>query len=256
MIKVDNQPFINLIKLLINLVFMHKTFGGESYSSKQSYRLLAQGKETFIIKRKSQFKHMTTIQEKINWWQGLEPQWQKAINQVMLRKGEITDTPDEEGFNTIFEHKFLRFAGPKAPYPSVSFELTNLSGLAAFDEAEMISVTYHQIASLKEITHLKHLKNVFLDNNCLTSLEGVENLSGMEELHVHVNQIESIKPIESLTKLKAFYCGSNKLTSFDGLTEDHSDNLRFFVCMPNEDIKQKEILRVENTLGIKCRGIQ
>ncbi len=199
---------------------------------------------------------MTNVQDKINWWQGLEPQWQKAINQVILQKGVITDTPNEAGFDTIFGHKYLRFAGPKAPYPNMGFELTNLSGLAAFDEAEMISVTYHQIASIKEITHLKHLKNVFFDNNCLTSLEGVESLPGLEELYVHSNQIESIKPIEGLTKLKTFYCSSNKLTSFDGLTEDHSENLRFFVCLPNEGIKQKEIIRVENTLGIKCRGTQ
>jgi hypothetical protein len=197
---------------------------------------------------------MTNIQEKINWWQGLEPQWQKAINQVMLQKGEITDTPDEAGFDAIFEHKYLRFAGPKAPYPNLSFELTNLSGLAAFDEAEMISVTYHQIASVKEIIHLEHLKSIFLDNNCLTSLEGVESLPGLEELYVHGNQVESIKPIEGLTNLKVFYCGSNKLTSLDGLTEEHGDTLRFFVCLPNEGIKQKEIIRVENTLGIKCRG--
>lgn len=199
---------------------------------------------------------MTTIQEKINWWLGLEPQWQKAINQVMLRKGEITDTPDEEGFNTIFEHKYLRFAGPKAPYPSVSFELTNLSGLAAFEEAEMISVNHHQIASIREIAHLKHLKSIFLDNNCLTSLDGIENYPELEELHVHTNQIESLKPIEGLAKLKVLYCYSNQLTSFDGLTEDHGDTLRFFVCLPSEGVKQKEIIRVENTLGIKCKGTQ
>lgn len=184
----------------------------------------------------------------------MEPQWQKAINQVMLQKGETTDTPDEDGFNRIFEHKFLRFAGPSAPYPNLSFQLTNLSGLAAFEEAELISVTYHQIASIKEIAHLKNLKNLFLDNNCLTSLDGIESLKTLEELYVHGNQIETIKPIENLTQIKVFYCANNKLTALDGLTEEHGDNLRFFVCLPNEGIKQREIIRVENTLGIKCKG--
>jgi hypothetical protein len=197
---------------------------------------------------------MTTIQDKISWWQGLEPQWQKAINQVMLQKGEITDTPDEAGFDAIFEHKFLRFAGPKAPYPNLSFELTNLSGLAAFAEAEMISVTYHQIETIKDISQLQQLKSIFLDNNCLTSMEGVEGLTALEELYLNSNQIESIKPIEALPQIKVFYCANNKLTSLDGLTEEHGDHLRFFVCLPNEGIKQREIIRVENTLGIKCKG--
>lgn len=189
------------------------------------------------------------------WWESLETQWQKALNEALLNKGPITDMPDEEGFATLFAHKYLRFAGPTATYPNLSFELTNLSGLARFHEAEMISVTYHQIASLKEIAHLKGLKNIFLDNNRITSIEGIEDMMDLEDLNLQNNQIVSIKPIEKLLKLKTFYCSGNNLTSFDGLTEDHSDQLRFFVCLPNDGIKQREIIRVENTLGIKCKGV-
>lgn len=198
---------------------------------------------------------MDTIQSHTEWWQSLEPQWQMAFNQAMLQKGPITDMPDEAGFAKIFEHKFLRFAGSRAPYPNLDFELTNLSGLAIFGDAEMVSVTFNQIKTMKEIAHIKGLKSLFLDNNQLESLEGVEDMTELKELYVQANQLVSIKPIEKLTGLNALYCSDNNLSSFDGLTEDHSDNLRFFVCLPNDGIKQREVIRVENTLGIKCRGV-
>ncbi|MCC6726575.1 MAG: leucine-rich repeat domain-containing protein [Saprospiraceae bacterium] len=198
---------------------------------------------------------MDTIQSHTEWWHSLEPQWQMAFNQVMLQRGPVTDLPDEAGFAKIFEHKFLRFAGPRAPYPNMNFELTNLSGLAVFEDAEMISATFHQIKSMHEIAHIRGLKSLFLDNNQLVNLEGVEDMAELKELYVQANLLESLKPIEKLTGLTALYCSDNKLINLDGLTEDHSDNLRFFVCLPNEGIKQREIIRVENTLGIKCRGV-
>lgn len=173
-----------------------------------------------------------------------------------MQKGAVTDLPDEAGFDLIFEHKFLRFAGPTAPYPNMDFELTNLSGLAAFEEAELVSVTYHAITNIHELAGLKNLKSIFVNDNKLTSIEGIEDMTWVLEMYVHNNSIDSIKPIEKLTNLKAFYCNANLLTSLDGLTEDHGDHLRHFVCLPNEGIKQREIIRVENTLGIKCRGTQ
>lgn len=193
--------------------------------------------------------------QKEEWWQGLEPQWQKAFNQVMLQKGATTEMPDEAGLAIIFEHKFLRFAGPGAPYPNMDFELTNLSGLAAFDEAEMVSVTFHNISDLNGITELGNIKSLFLNNNQITNIEGIQKLTNLAEIYIQDNQIESLIPIENLINLKALYCSNNSLTSFEGLTEDHSDNLRTFVCLPNDGVKQREIIRVENTLGIKCRGV-
>lgn len=189
------------------------------------------------------------------WWQSLEPQWQKAFNRVMLQKGATTEMPNEAGFATIFDHKFLRFAGPKAPYPNMDFELSNLSGLAVFKDAEMVSVTYHNISDLNGIKGLNKLKSLFLDNNQITNMDGIENLTELSEIYIQSNLIESLLPIQKLTDLKALYCNDNRLTSLEGLTEDHSDNLRTFICLPNDGVKQREIIRVENTLGIKCRGV-
>jgi len=198
---------------------------------------------------------MTNFEQQKEWWQSLEPQWQMAFNQVMLQKGAIDNCPNEEEFTLIFSHNFLRFAGPSAPYPNMSFELTNLSGLAAFKDAEMLSLTFHKITDLTGITALSKIKSLFLDNNQIATIEGIEKMTQLNELYLQNNVIASLLPVEKLTSLKALYCQNNKLVNLEGLTESHSDNLRMFVCLPNDGIKQREIIRVENTLGIKCKGV-
>lgn len=199
-------------------------------------------------------KKITNPKQRLAWWQSLEDQWKMAFNETILQKGPVASTPDDNELASLFNYKYLRFAGPRAPFPNMSFELTNLSGLAAFKEAELISVNFHLISNLDEISHLTRLKNLFLDNNQLANINGVKNMLTLEELFINDNQITSLKPIVKLTNLKSLYCASNTLNSFEGLTEKHSDKLVFFICLPNQGVPQKEVIRVENTLGIRCKG--
>ncbi len=101
--------------------------------------------------------------------------------------------------------------------------------------------------------NLKNLKSLFLFNNNIESLHGIETLTQLEQLYVQCNQINSIKPIEQLINLKEFYINDNCIANLNGLTEEHSDKLTTFVCRPNEQLKQKEIIRAERDLGIICR---
>ncbi len=199
-------------------------------------------------------KKVTNPKQRQTWWQSLEDQWKIAFNEVILNKGPVVDTPDDNQLSHIFNYKFFRFAGPGAPYPNMSFELTNLSGLAAFSEAELISLNYHRITSLDEISHLTRLKNLFLDNNQLTNINGVKNMLMLEELHINNNHVDSLKAIARLTNIKSLYCASNALTSFEGLTEKHSDKLVHFICLPNRGLHQRDVIKMENTLGIRCKG--
>ena len=201
-------------------------------------------------------RKITNPKQRQHWWLALEPQWKKAFNETILRKGPIEDLPSDSDLIQLFSHKFLRFAGPQAPFPNMSFELTNLSGLTAFTDAELISVTYHLLTSLGEIAHLTKLKNLFADNNRLAEIDGVKNMLALEELFINNNRITTLKPVAKLTNLKSLYCAANALTSFDGLTEKHSDKLLHFICLPNEGVHQKELIRVEHTLGIRCKGFQ
>ena len=74
------------------------------------------------------------------WWLQLEPQWQMAFQETVLGH---KNAPTHDELQTIATLTVLRFVGPSAPYPNMSFELTNLSGLSHLSHLETIIVTHH-----------------------------------------------------------------------------------------------------------------
>lgn len=185
-------------------------------------------------------------------WNGLEQQWKDAFGTTVLGH---TNTPDALEIERLFSSKVVRMAGPRAPYPNMTFELTNLSGIKHFQDLEILVITHHQIRNIKPIQALTKLKSLFLFNNEIESLEGIEELAELEQLYVQSNKISSLKPLQKLTRLKEAYVNNNLIASLEGLTEAHADTLEVFFCKPNEALKQKEIIYAENQLGIKCRSI-
>jgi len=185
-------------------------------------------------------------------WNGLEQQWKDALGITAL--GHLNPPSDTE-LRQLFSSKVLRMAGPRAPYPNMSFELTNLSGLPYFKDLEILVVTHHQIRNVQPLQALTKLKSLFLFNNEIESLEGIEELTDLEQLYVQSNKISSLKPLQKLTRLKEVYVNNNLIASLEGLTEAHADTLEVFFCKPNDALKQKEIIHAENQLGIKCRSI-
>lgn len=185
------------------------------------------------------------------WWDSLEPQWRKAFREIGMY-ADGSDSIDEQ-LKDLTEIRVLRLAGPEAPFPNLSFELTNLSGLRDLHQLQTLIVFDHQIADLKEISNLTALTALFLNNNQIQSLEGVESLTLLESLYVQNNKIRDLWPLRGLKNLKEVYVRDNELTTLEGLREYHSDTLKTFVCLPNEKLPQREIIRVENQLGIRCR---
>ena len=182
----------------------------------------------------------------------MEPQWQEAFKVSVLRH---SNEPNPAELDVLYNLQTIRLAGPTAPFPNMQFELTNLSGIQHLSNLEIVIITHHKIDNIEVLRNLPHLKSLFLFNNSITGLEGIEALTQLEQLYVQCNQITSIKPIEQLINLKEFYINDNCIATLDGLTEKHSDKLLRFVCRPNEQLKQKEIIRAERELGIICRGI-
>ncbi|HEY5406477.1 MAG TPA: leucine-rich repeat domain-containing protein [Ginsengibacter sp.] len=185
-----------------------------------------------------------------NWWNELESQWRKAFGISVLGHQNEPNLVDLEN---IFSTPTIRLAGPTAPFPNMHFELTNLSGLQYLSNLSIAVITHHKIEEIEVLSHLTNLKSLFLFNNNIKSLHGIEGLIELEQLYVQCNQITSIKPIEQLINLKEFYINDNRIETLDGLTEKHSDKLTMFMCRPNEQLKQKEIIRAERELGIICR---
>lgn len=184
------------------------------------------------------------------WWEGLSDQWKKAFNEAMLNKGPVTDMPDNNGFNWIIDCPNYRFAGPKAPHPNMSFELTDLMGLEEMSQAEMISVTHHQVVSIRPISNLIGLTSLFLNDNQLHNLEGVEKMKLLKFLVVGSNEIKSLKPIGGLMNLETLQVDWNRLDSFEGLGKENGERMRLFVGLPNK-IAKSEIDRIEEDLRIK-----
>ncbi len=186
------------------------------------------------------------------WWSNLEPQWREAFSCTFFQRNT---PPSADELAQLQATPALRFAGPQAFYPNLSFELTNLSGIQGLLQLETLVVTNHQLQSLEELRTLTALRNLFVQGNKIRSLQGIENLTGLEMLYVQDNLIDSLAAITNLTNLKELYINNNQIASLDGLTEAHADKLENFFCKPNEFLKQKELLRVEREIGIRCRSV-
>ncbi|MEO8852698.1 MAG: leucine-rich repeat domain-containing protein [Ginsengibacter sp.] len=187
-----------------------------------------------------------------NWWFQLGEDWKLSFETVFFHH---PNEPTAEELDQLYQTTVLRFTGPQAPYPNMAFELSDLSGIAQLDNLEVLVATHHQFHNIESLSSLKKMKNLFLFNNRIESLKGIESLTSLEQLYVQFNKIESLKPIERLVNLKEVYVHNNNLSTLDGLTEEHSEKLTKFFCIPGNSLPQKELIRVENNLGIKCRAL-
>ena len=206
-----------------------------------------------IYNNKIKMTKPTTFEEYKTWWNDLEEQWQKAFNQAILNKQPITNMPTQKEMEDIWMAQALRFAGTTAMFPNMSFDLTNVSGLVGFDKVEILVLINQKLTSVKQLKGLKQLKSLFLYHNEITSLDGIKKLRNLEEIYFNVNKISSLKPLSKLTKLHTIYCNHNNITSFEGITLKHEDNLRQFVGLPNEGIRQREVMKFEREIGVKVK---
>ena len=189
-----------------------------------------------------------------HWWNNLEMKWKMAFNEAVFGKGPTIEPPkDEELIILLVRADTLRFAGTGAYAPNVTNIPDNLSGVAGLPHLTYLSFTDSKLNSLKEISGLVNLRHLYVYNNELSSLIGVEKMIHLEELVAHNNTITSLQPVRKLTNLKTLYVAYNRLTSLDGITAAHEKNLVNFHVLPNDQLRQREIIRVQNNYGILCK---
>jgi len=187
------------------------------------------------------------------WWGKLEIQWKMALNEAVFKKGPTLEPPtDDELMVFLIMVDTLRFAGPGAYSPNMSFQLTNLSGLAGLLRLKYLSITNMNLTSLKELAKHINLQNLFVNDNQITSLDGIQNLVQLKDLYIQNNEITDLTPIKKLTQLTTIYATGNKLKTINGFTDAHADTIRKFHGIPNEDLRDKEIIKFQNTFGIIC----
>lgn len=193
-----------------------------------------------------------THAKRFRWWLELEPQWRVAFGFAFFGH---PNPPSAEELENLWQTPVLRFAGPRAPYPNMNFELTNGSGLAGMSNLEILVLTNHRLERITEVADMPQLKSLFVNNNALQSLHGIEKLTQLEQLYAQINQLESIEPIRDLIKLREVYVSLNPLKTLDGLTRKHVTALKQFFCLPNDRLTDREIMQVERKIGIRCRSI-
>lgn len=188
------------------------------------------------------------------WWQGTSLKWKMAFNEAVFGKGPTIEPPKEEELILLLTRATaLRFAGPTAYSPNLSQIPSDLSAIAGLEHLTYLSFTDSALTSLREISGLIQMEKLFVYNNELTSLEGIERMSGLDELACHNNRITSLEPVRHLTQLETLYVVNNRLTSLSGITIDHEDRLRNFYVQPNDELRHREIIRVQNECGILCK---
>lgn len=186
-----------------------------------------------------------------SWWAGLPPTWKKAFNEVTLRRSSTEQLPDD-ALHHIWHSPAIRFAGPTAPYPNMTFELENLDGVLALPRMEIFVFTFQKIRSIEPVAQLPQLKSLFVFNNQIETLAGVEALRDLQELYFNVNAVRSLQPLEHLTNLHTIYCNHNRLESLEGIGPQHAGVLQKFFCLPNDNLPNAEVIRVERDFGIRC----
>lgn len=186
------------------------------------------------------------------WWEGLTDAWKQAFNEVALQRSS-TEPLGEENLLRVYNSPNHRFAGPSAPYPNMSFELEDMSGLVGLPSVEVVVVIFHQLKHVREVAQFSGLRSLFVYNNQIASLEGLEGLRNLKELYCNVNQISSLVPLAGLTELTTLYCNYNQIADLDGIGEQHTDILTQFYCLPNPLLKQSSVLRFERAVGIRCQ---
>ena len=167
-----------------------------------------------------------------SWWSGLSSPWKKAFNEAYLRQTS-EDPLSDELMHTLWNAPALRFAGPTAMHPNMSFELEDLSGVAALTNLTILVVVHQRITSLAPLAALTNLQSLFVFNNQLTDISPVTKLPHLKELYFQNNLVESLLPLEHLTGLKTIYCNYNRITSLEGIGEQHADTLNQLICLPN-----------------------
>ena len=193
-----------------------------------------------------------THAKRLKWWMNLESQWRAAFQYSFFRH---TNQPEAEELENLWQTTVLRFAGPRAPYPNMGFELTNCSGLAGMSNLEILVLTHHRLETIGELADISQLKSLFINNNAIRTLDGIQSMQHLEQLYAQINQINSLEPIRNLTKLREVYVSLNELETLDGLTRKHANTLKAFYCLPNDRLMDRDIMRVERNLGIRCRSI-
>ena len=98
------------------------------------------------------------------------------------------------------------------------------------NKAATLRLEFMKIVKIDNLTRLKNLTRLFLDNNFIESISGLELLTNLEWIDLSFNKISKIENLAMLTKLKVLALFSNEIVEVENL----------------ESLQELEVLRLGN----------
>lgn len=91
---------------------------------------------------------------------------------------------------------------------------------AALEDAPFLRLSFRGLIKIANLSGLRALRKLQLDNNALTAIEGLDALAGtLEWLDLSFNAIRTIEGLGALTRLTDLSLFSNKIARAEGLSE-------------------------------------
>ena len=85
------------------------------------------------------------------------------------------------------------------------------------DNAHTLRLEFKKIVKIDNLSRLRSLTRLFLDNNFIESISGLESLVNLEWLDLSFNKITKIENLSTLTKLKVLALFSNQIAEVTAL---------------------------------------
>ena len=109
-------------------------------------------------------------------------------------------------------------------------EITEEEKKYMINKAGTLRLEFMKIVKIDNLTRLKNLTRLFLDNNFIESITGLDLLTNLEWLDLSFNKISKIRNLGNLTKLKVLALFSNEILEVENL----------------EQLQELEVLRLGN----------
>jgi Leucine-rich repeat (LRR) protein len=120
-----------------------------------------------------------------------------VISDEMIQHSVCKDTPDSRNENAIND------AGG-------GFDVD-------FAKLKVLSLSFKNVFKIDNLTTLKNLIKLQLDNNVIQDIEGIGHLTNLTWLDLSFNNISEIKGLETLSKLNDLTLYNNNISKLENL---------------------------------------
>ncbi|MCJ1468705.1 hypothetical protein MMC07_007335 [Pseudocyphellaria aurata] len=114
--------------------------------------------------------------------------------------------------------------------------ISRVKGLESLTRLTSLDLSFNRIKHIKNIGHLKELKDLYLVQNKIQTIEGLEGLEKLRNLELAANRIREIENLETLSGLEELWLGKNKITQMKNL-----DSLRSLKILSIQSNRLSEI---------------